>query len=287
MEKVDILDSWQGKPCALATMHGKEVAIKDLVETGLGVSIVVPAGFDTDKFGTFTREIKRDGNQLEAARRKALAAIAETGFELAIASEGSFGAHPTLPFVSSNLELVLLVDTKNNIEVAGHYRSSNINPQGQEVTTAEEAALVAKKWGFPAQGIILRASKNSPRKIFKEIKSEDELIAVAKKLLGGFLVTSIYMEMDLRAHRCPARMQNIKAATEDLIKNCRSLCPECQTPGFVAVKTIPGLPCELCHLPTELPKEIVYSCQKCHHKESRPASGTKLVEAGQCQWCNP
>lgn len=287
MEKVDILDSWRGKSCALATMHGKEAAIKDLVEAELGVSIVVPTDFDTDKFGTFTREIKRDGNQLEAARRKALAAIAETGFELAIASEGSFGAHPTLPFVSSNLELVLLVDTKNNIEIAGHYRSSDINPQGQEVHSVEEVTSVAKKWNFPAQGIILRLSKNSPRKIFKDIRTEQELEAVAKKLLGGFLVKSIYMEMDLRAHRCPARMQNIKAATEDLIKNCRSLCPECQTPGFVVVKVIPGLPCEQCHLPTELPKEIVYSCHKCHLEETRPASGTKLAEAGQCQWCNP
>ena len=55
----------------LATMHQKEIVIAPLVEQELGVKVVVPENLDTDAFGTFTREIKRPGDQLEAARLKA------------------------------------------------------------------------------------------------------------------------------------------------------------------------------------------------------------------------
>jgi hypothetical protein len=55
----------------LATMHQKERVIAPLLERELGIKVVVPQNFDTDAFGTFTREIKRPGDQLQAARLKA------------------------------------------------------------------------------------------------------------------------------------------------------------------------------------------------------------------------
>ncbi|QZT35026.1 hypothetical protein HUR95_07295 [Caldalkalibacillus thermarum TA2.A1] len=94
----------------LATMHKKEVVMAPLLKKELGVKIIVPERFNTDCFGTFTREIDRAGNQLEAARLKAQKALSITGEALAFASEGAFSPHPVFPFVPYNREIVLLLD---------------------------------------------------------------------------------------------------------------------------------------------------------------------------------
>ena len=61
---------FENRRVLLATMHKKETAIAPILEPGLGVKVVVPKDFDTDQFGTFTRNIKRLGNQIETARAK-------------------------------------------------------------------------------------------------------------------------------------------------------------------------------------------------------------------------
>ena len=64
-----------GKIAVLATMHGKERVIAPLVETRLGLRVRLPGAFDTDRFGTFSGEVKRAGSQIEAARVKIAAAF--------------------------------------------------------------------------------------------------------------------------------------------------------------------------------------------------------------------
>lgn len=287
MAKPDILSDWKNRKCVLATMHNKERVISPQLEQGLGVTVSVPYGFNTDRFGTFTREIQRAGNQLDAARKKALAGMELTGFDLGIASEGSFGAHPSIPFLPSNLEIVVLIDRRNNLEIIGHYRSSDIRVRGQEVMTPEEAKTIAHSWGFPDQGVIVRLSEKSNRNIYKDIKTIDKLEEVSKRLLSKWFVKRIFLETDMRAHRCPGRMESIKMATLDLIENCKSICPKCATPGFVITDTVKGLLCSHCNLPTDLVKGTVYTCQKCQYKENKPVTEKMYAEPGECQWCNP
>ena len=52
---------FRGRRAALGTKHRKEAVIAPLVRDGLGVEAVVPPDFDSDRFGTFTREIPRVG----------------------------------------------------------------------------------------------------------------------------------------------------------------------------------------------------------------------------------
>ena len=54
----------------LATMHGKERVIAPILEQGLGLRVALALGLDTDRFGTFSREVERTGSQLDAARAK-------------------------------------------------------------------------------------------------------------------------------------------------------------------------------------------------------------------------
>jgi hypothetical protein len=284
---MNILNEWKGRTGVLATMHQKEQVIAPLLQAALGIEVVVPSDFNTDQFGTFTREVKRPGDQRMTARAKALAAMNHTGLDLAIASEGSFGNHPTIPFVPSNLELVLLLDAKNNLEIVGHHRTHNIAVRSERVATPEEALEVARTWGFPDQGVIVRLSEHSNRHIYKELRTEEVLRNTAETLLSKWYYRTIVLETDMRAHRCPARMESIKHATLDLIKNCTSLCPHCATPGFVVTEVIKGLPCSHCGRATDTIKATISACTKCGHTEEKSVENKTVTDPGECPWCNP
>ncbi|MBC1225360.1 hypothetical protein GNF09_37015, partial [Nostoc sp. UCD120] len=86
----------------LATMHQKEKVIAPLLEQELGIKIIVPQDFNTDIFGTFTREVERPGTQIAAAKLKAEKALELTQENLAVASEGSFTPHPFVPYIYCN-----------------------------------------------------------------------------------------------------------------------------------------------------------------------------------------
>lgn len=226
---------FQGRTLVLATMHSKEEVLAPLLEKHLGCSVVVPREFDTDQFGTFTREVARAGDQLEAARTKAHEAMRVANADVALASEGSFGTHPSIPFVQSNLELLVLVDTRHNQEVHASYRTQDTNSDGQYISSLEEAQMFARKIGFPEHGVIIRLHPKRKKGIHKDITTWEEFDATVSKLLQVPWRKRIYVESDMRAHRNPVRMKAIEQAGKQLITNIQSSCPECTAPGFVAV----------------------------------------------------
>lgn len=280
-------DYFKGRALVLATKHEKEKVMAQILEKELGVRVVVPADFDTDQFGTFTREIKRAGDQLEAARRKALAGMVHTGIDLGVSSEGSFGSHPEIPLVPSNFELTLLVDTANGIEIRGHSRSAKVNASGIYVSSIAEAKEVAKKWGFPEHGLVVRNSENGSV-VHKGITTYEELEERVRQLLEKFFEKKVFLETDLRAHMNPTRMENIRSATEDLVKNAKSLCPKCGCPGFVIIDVKRGLPCDGCGTATDMVFMCIYGCQKCKYEEKRlPPNTKKTADPSMCNYCNP
>ena len=86
---------------SLATKHRKEQTVSRPLRSGLGFRIVVNEQIDTDAFGTFTGEIERPGSPREVLLQKARLGMEITGLSLGIASEGSFGPHPSMPFIES------------------------------------------------------------------------------------------------------------------------------------------------------------------------------------------
>lgn len=118
MDKQKIIYSYfQNRTAVLATMHKKESVISPILKEKLGISIIVPNQFYTDRFGTFTRDVVRKGSQLEAARAKLKAAMKQTDATIGIASEGIFGPHPLIPFIPYNQELVVFYDQDNDLEI--------------------------------------------------------------------------------------------------------------------------------------------------------------------------
>ena len=61
---------YSGLKASLLTQHGKESVICPELMSTNGLEVIHVTGYDTDRLGTFTRNIPRYGSQLDAARKK-------------------------------------------------------------------------------------------------------------------------------------------------------------------------------------------------------------------------
>ncbi|MEP6836483.1 MAG: DUF6671 family protein, partial [Bradyrhizobium sp.] len=102
----------------LATMHRKEAVIAPALLSGVGLLVAATPGLDTDQLGTFSGEVPREGAILEVAVRKARLGMSATGLPLGIASEGTFGPHPAIPFMPAGMELLVFVDDDRKIVIS-------------------------------------------------------------------------------------------------------------------------------------------------------------------------
>lgn len=275
-------------PCfaeaVIATQHGKEAVIAaELAEFKLRW-IGPPATFDSDRFGTFTRDVPRAGTQLDAARAKTQAVLdlcPDT--RIAIASEGAFGPDPAVPIVARGVEIVLLHDRRSGIELAGHDVTWETNFAQRSVSSTMEAEGFARAIGFPAHGLIVMTPDGTVPRV-KDIDTVEELldhVAVDVARAGH-----CWLETDMRAHRNPRRMMAIARAAQRLAEAMRQSCPKCYRPGFVA-KREPGRPCAWCNCATnEIWREIRLCCG-CQHREETLIERSRFADPGTCPNCNP
>jgi ribosomal protein S27AE len=271
------MDLFRSRTVVIATMHGKEQAIAPLLEAEFDLKIKVPPDFNTDQFGTFTREIARTGDQIEAARQKALFAIKKTGCDLAIASEGSFAPHPTLPMLPCDREIILLIDTMNNLEIMGEVISLETNFSHRKVSNIEQAREFALKIGFPEHKLVVIDHEHITKGV-GDFEQLEQLINAASK--------PVHIETDMRAMNNPTRMKAIAKATQDLVKKLKSSCPNCSKPGFSVAEVKRGLPCGWCSVPTDLISGEIYRCQHCGF-EQLLLSEIQIADPMYCAFCNP
>jgi len=281
---------FRNRVAVLATMHRKERVIAPVLERELGIQVTVPQNFNTDKFGSFTREIERAGSQIEAARLKVQKVLLLTGESLGIASEGSFVPHPDFPYISCNREVIIFIDRENNLEIIGEESSTDTNYNHAKITDIKQAFEFAEKVGFPEHGLIVMFNDNPQNsdEIIKGITTEKELLEAINHTLTKSPNGTVHLETDMRAMYNPTRMKNIEKATYNLLQKINCLCPKCLTPGFDIIKRIPGLPCEWCNNPTTLTHAAIYKCQKCGFiKEKLFPDGKEFADPSQCIYCNP
>ena len=277
---------FQGRNILIATKHEKEKAIAPILEKKLGVNCFVSTDLDTDKLGTFTGEVERKENPITTARNKCYMAMELMDCDLAIASEGSFGSHPTIFFAPADDEFLLLIDKKNNIEISVRELSLETNFNGAEIKTKEELQEFASVSKFPSHGLILRKSKEELEGITKGIIDEKLLYDTFLNLIKNF--GTAYIETDMRAMFNPSRMKVIEKATLKLVKKIKSVCPNCKTPGFGIVDRKVGLPCNQCRFPTKSTLSYTYIFQKCNYKKEEEFPNEKQTEDPMyCDICNP
>lgn len=281
---------FRGRRVCVATKHGKEAALRALLENSLGLRCEPPpAGFDSDRFGTFSGTVQRTVSAIEAARNKARMAFELGASDLVIVSEGSFAPHPDMPIATLGVEIVLLTDADAAVEIVGWNNSLQTNHASVELETPERALAFAKRIGFPTHGVLITVGE-PPLRVFEHAADDVELRRQATEAIEAALRTGgrCRVSSDMRAHRNPTRMKAIEKAGEDLVRRALCRCPRCLRPGFGIQRTIPGLPCRDCGEPTDFARLEVHACPNCRFEQERPRSdGMLAADPGACPGCNP
>lgn len=277
---------YKGRHVSLLTQHGKELLIRELLQSALGCQLVHTNAFDTDQLGTFTKDINRMGSQLDAARKKALLGMELTQSTIGLASEGSFGADPFAGFMPWNSEIVLWVDQQLGIEVVGFAQGAAQSTQKQ-VKSLSELMLFANEAQFPSHHLVFRPDDEHHPLIIKGINDPGTLEHAFNRCLKESQSGTVYVENDLRAFSNPTRQKMIVRATEDLVQKLLSHCPQCASPGYWLQKRNLGLPCGECGTATRQPISEIWKCLKCDYHEEKHLAGEKLADPARCDVCNP
>jgi hypothetical protein len=277
---------YAGETVALLTRHGKEAVIAPVLEPVLSCVVRHVTGFDTDRLGTFTREIARDGIQIEAARKKARIGMELARVPLGLASEGAFGPDPVMGAIPWNVECLLWIDDRLGIEVAGFAQGA---AQSGHVLakTWEDVTAFARRIGFPEHGMALRPEGENDDRIRKGLTDWKELAEHFFRALSLSSNGRVFLETDLRAHLNPTRQNMIRLAAQDLLVKLRSLCPACGLPGFSVIERLEGLPCADCRGPTREIRADVHGCLKCPHRTVVERDGAGSANPLYCDFCNP
>ncbi len=277
---------FKGRKLIIATKHKKERVIAPIVEKELGVNCFVTADLDTDQLGTFTGEIERKDDPITAARKKCFIAMELTNCDLAIASEGSFGPHPTIYFVPADDEFLIFIDKKNGLEIIAREISVETNFNGSAIKDEKMLLEFATNANFPSHGLIIKKSKDENKDIVKGITNKKQLNTVFLSFINNY--GTAYIETDMRAMYNPTRMKIIECVAKKLTEKINSLCPLCNMPGFGITEVKDGLPCEICYFPTRSTLSYIYSCQKCNcKKEVKYPKGKQAEDPMYCDFCNP
>lgn len=274
------------RPLLIVTKHKKNKVIAPILEKELGVKCFLTEKFDTDSLGTFSGEIERKKDALSTLRDKCLLAMKMEGYDLAVATEGSFGNHPTVFFAPANDEFIMLIDLKNNLEIVERVLSLETNYKMAEIQHKENLNDFLKTVQFPSHGVIVKDTSSNWKFMEKGIQKKKQL----NTLLNTFSKNqqSIFIETDMRANYNPTRMKVIKQACRKLVSKIKSACPTCKTPGFGVVKAEAGLRCNNCGMPTRSTSAHVYQCKKCNFEERKTFPNGKTTEDPMnCDFCNP
>jgi len=275
---------YSGHVAALATRHAKDEAIAPAFNDVLGLDIVV-VDVDTDSFGTFSGDMPRTDTPLNTAVAKARAGMVDSGYTISIASEGTIGPDPFIPFVTSDIETIVFVDDDRGIMINETFRSTDVVAIRETVTSETDVRRILDKADFPRHGLIVRPPDPCGRPLIKGITREDRLLAAVRECISND--GTAVVESDLRACFSPSRMRNIYECATRLAQRIDTPCPECGGPGWGHIEPVRGLPCSSCGTFVESAiRADAFGCPVCPAVQVHPRL-EQVVEPRWCPSCNP
>ena len=280
---------YTGRSAVLATMHGKQRAVAPAFGQLIGLNVVATVGLDTDALGTFSGETPRRGPMLETAVAKARLGIEATGLRLAIASEGSFGPHPQIPFLPAGIELLVFVDADRDSVIHETMLAEQTNFAHLVAAPGSPIDSFLAQVGFPQHALVVRPNSGNPAAaLAKGIVERGDLDRAIAAAAAASADRCALIETDMRAHLNPTRMDTLARLSMQLAQRLAAQCPACCAPGWGRVEVTRGLPCELCRLPTQVIAAEVFGCAACGHRASQPRrDGMVHAQAMHCDACNP
>lgn len=280
---------YAGRRAALATMHGKQSVIAPVMHDRLGLSLITPEGLDTDVFGSFAGDIARTGTMREVAIRKARTGMAAAGTAIGIASEGSFGPHPAIPFIRAGLELMVFIDDARGLVISESLIDTDTNHDETLASGMDGLDAFLLRAGFPDHAL-LAAPALGPASgpLIKGIRSAEALAEALRICAGASEDGLARITTDMRAHMNPTRMRSIARLADRLAQRLSSACPACASPGFGRIGPGPGAPCSACGTQTILPRSDLLQCPACGFEQEAFLTPARLTaDPGSCPLCNP
>lgn len=281
------MSDYNGKLVLLASMHKKEIAIKPAFSKFVGCNIIVLDDIDTDQFGTFSGEIPREISAYETLKKKAIFAAEIYNYDFVISSEGSFGPHPSYPFINADTEMLLFYDRNLDLFIVDYEISTDTNHGefilSKDKINSEEYLKWLEQVKFPSHGLIVKADS---RILQKGICSLSDLEGVLNQGFKSY--RELKLETDMRAMMNPSRMNVINILANKLAKKVATKCIQCGTSGFPKIEQSGNLICELCFRETKIARFKDMKCLKCSYFEREEIKpGEQFTSATYCDYCNP
>lgn len=282
---------YAGRRVCLTTLHGKERGLARPFFHGLGAELVV-CGCDTDQLGTFSGETEREADPLNTCVRKAALGLEATGLRLGLASEGSFGPHPAVPFLPVGQEVLVFLDQERQLTVAEQLLDLRTTFSSRTVEPADLTTAGLSNWlqrvQFPSHALMARPAPPGGGPCIKGIRTTAALEDAIRRCAAGSADGAAQLETDMRAHCNPTRMASIRRLGFQLVRRLRQQCQACGSPGWGRTETIAGLPCRGCGTATPLVAQERLGCSVCGHTELKPRQdGQREADPMHCPWCNP
>jgi hypothetical protein len=274
--------------CSLATLHRKEEGIQPPFWNVLRLK-VIPVPVDTNRLGTFSGEVKRLDTPLVCAQVKCEWGMKASGCKRGMASEGSFGPHPFIPFAPCDHEILVFKDEEIGFSLYETILSLKTNFRSIETSNIGELKSFCEKALFPSHALIVKP--NQPKNeamIIKGVQDKEKLLEAFSRCALHSKDGKVTLETDMRAHMNPTRMGVIKTLAYKLAKRLKTFCPKCKCPGWGMKDVVKGLECEVCGSETERVKYEVFGCPRCPYivyqerKDRLKATGPE-----NCPYCNP
>lgn len=278
---------YQGVEVAFATKHQKTELVADAFRSVLDISVIT-ADVDTDSFGTFSGEIERKSSPLDTAIAKAKAGAMASSLNFGLASEGSIGNDPLVPFAISDIETMVFVDLERELIIHESYKSFDITAHSASIKEALEIAKEVEKFNLPKHKVIAKVKSESGAVVaIKGLSNPSELMSAFEKLIPQAIDNVVTFESDFRAHCSPSRQANIKEVASRLLNRISNLCLGCNAPGFGALTFERGLICNSCGvLNTKALKNEILNCVTCDYSTPGQVIALELNPAN-CHFCNP
>jgi hypothetical protein len=266
-------------PLLLSSKHQKEGLLQPIFES-FGLRLLVNEGFDTDAYGTFCGAIPRTEGPKITVKEKCLAGMSFAGKRQGLASEGSFGQHPSIPFLTINEEWLVYIDLDRNLEIFGRSTTLDVCHAKLDYQDAEQLPTFLANCSFGPQGLVFKDTENAQVRA-KGIQDRARL----EQLIDQYPKWEI--ETDLRAHMNPLRQKNIIAAAKDLTERMHRYCPKCTQPDFSVQKVSGNLLCEVCLQKSNTYQYLEYCCTHCQHQLIEQRKDKNFEDPQYCNHCNP
>ena len=271
---------------ALATKHEKEKLLAPIFKDKLGWQVET-ASIDTDLFGTFAGDVPREQSPKDTAIAKAKAGAHELGLPKGLASEGSIGPHPQIPFLTADVEWVAFVDLEKNIELAEYFIGTELVAVQKTWNKELDLAELVAAADLPNHALIAKANYQGKFWSAKALTNQAEINSAVASFQELNWPVDLILESDHRAMHSPSRQKNIAQAASKLAERLATNCPACTFLGFGLVGHEFGLPCSSCsELATEAISADRFGCLVCLEVQV-VSRGATSIDPANCQICNP